>query len=699
MKFSTRLIVLSLLSLGLAMTSWWILNWNESKQAQQLQRADAITRLLVELNAQHSLTIDYQEYGDQLTINQWLEKHRHIRPVLDNLPPLDNTQKTLVKSIISLNNSNYLLFKRLTATDGQTPLNQAARNELLNRLHDTHQATVEEGFRLSLYSQETTRKVTATSFWVVKLSLTTLAIVLTISAAFAAVVFGRRIQQLTSGIDKLREGNFDIKLEEQKDELGLLAGHFNRMAETLRGTTVQREELQQEVARQTLTLEQQKDRLKHQAEHDSLTHLPNRALFLESLQSAIARSKRSGYGVAMFFIDLDDFKQINDTLGHQVGDKVLMEVTERFKQVMRANDMIARLGGDEFTVIQEPLVNINDASTLAGKLIATLTEPLIYQRHQFFIHASIGISLFPENGEDAITLMRNADIAMYQAKNRGGNCFQYYNEEMTQAAMQRLEREADLRRGMRENELQIHFQPQLYLKSGTLAGAEALVRWQHPSEGLIPPDEFIPLAEETGLILELGEQVLRKACRQAQEWRQQGLNIGTLAVNLSGKQLHWEGLIGSVEQILNETGWPANQLELEVTEGYVMDEAKRSLHTLNQLRAMEVSLSIDDFGTGYSSLAYLNKLPVTKLKIDRSFVRDISHDLDDRAIITAIIALGDTLGLDVIAEGVETRGQADLLLERGCQQAQGYLFARPMCASEFSELVRSQIRQQQLKEV
>ncbi|MEH6812040.1 MAG: EAL domain-containing protein [Motiliproteus sp.] len=701
MKFSSRLVLLASFSLALALAIWWALNWSEDKQRPHMQRADTIIRILLEIDALHNYSVAYQDYQDRLTIDQWLDKQRQIEPLLHSLNTVDNTQKTLVRSIRSMNHSAFLIFKRLIANDSNAlePANghDSANSELFNRLNSALQAMTEDGFRLSHYSQTRTRELTNQSFLLVKLLLTALALTLTLSAIRLAMIFRQRIQQLNSGIEQVSNHDYDVELQESPDELGLLASHFNQMSAKLQAHVIKRDELEQEVARQTDTLEQQKENLKHQAEHDALTHLPNRVLFLESLQNAIERSKRTETRVAMLFIDLDDFKQINDTLGHQVGDWVLKEVTERFKSVMRSNDLIARLGGDEFTVIQEPLQDINDASILARKLLESLISPLNYEDHQFHLHASIGISLHPDNGGDAITLMRNADIAMYKAKDTGGGRFQFYSEAMTQEARQRLELESDIRRGLEHHEFKVYYQGQYTLHSNQLTGAEALVRWHHPHKGVLLPEAFIPLAEETGLIVQIGQQVLLQACQQAQLWRDQGLNLGTLAVNISGKQIYSESLVGSVDKAMAETGWPASKLELEVKESFIMGHSKQTLNVLKQLRALNLTLSIDDFGTGYSSLAYLKKLPINKLKIDQSFVHNIDHDLDDQAIIKAIIALGKSLGLTVIAEGVESPEQALFLKQQGCTEAQGFLYGRPMDTENFATQMISQLQTSQLK--
>jgi len=432
----------------------------------------------------------------------------------------------------------------------------------------------------------------------------------------------------------------------------------------------------------------QKDYLNHLAYHDILTNLPNRILFLERLEQAIRKSRQAHEQVALFFIDLDQFKQINDSLGHATGDLVLREVATRFSQCVRGDDMFARFGGDEFTIIMDSLQDTQQATLMAQKLIKSLERPIVIETHQFYLTASIGISLFPQDGESAETLMRNADAAMYQAKDEGRNTFQYYTEHMTAQAFERIQMIAELRKAIKNNELIVYYQPQMDVRSDTVVGLEALVRWRHPELGMVSPARFVPLAEDTGLILPIGEWVLESACRQVVQWHSEGLGPVKVAVNISAKQLGYEDLLKSIQRVLQDTGCRPQWLELEVTEGFIMKNPEQSIRLMEQIRALGVDLAIDDFGTGYLSLAYLKRFPITQLKIDASFIRDIPDDPEDIAIIRTIIGLGKSLGLNVIAEGVETEQQQHFLSAEGCHLVQGYIYSRPLPADEAAVFLR-----------
>ncbi|OOZ36725.1 EAL domain-containing protein [Solemya velesiana gill symbiont] len=407
----------------------------------------------------------------------------------------------------------------------------------------------------------------------------------------------------------------------------------------------------------------QKDYLNHLAHHDTLTNLPNRILFMDRLEQVIHKAHRASEQVAVFFIDLDRFKQINDSLGHAFGDKVLEEVAGRFDACLRENDTVARLGGDEFTIIMDSLSQSQHAAKMAQKLIKVLENPIDIDGHMLYLTASIGISLYPQDGDNADTLLRNADAAMCKAKGEGRNTFQYYTENMTEQAFERIFMESSLRNALSEDQLIVYYQPQIDMDSGDLVGLEAVVRWQRPELGMVSPTKFIHLAEETGLIMPLGEQVLRKACTQMSQWNEQGIRPEKMAVNLSGIQLNGESLIESIKGVLEETACDPNWLELEVTEGLVMKRPEQSISIMRKIRELGIELAIDDFGTGYSSLAYLKRFPITHLKIDSSFIRDIPDDSDDIAITRSVIALGRSLNLSVIAEGVETDEQVEFLRE------------------------------------
>ncbi len=423
---------------------------------------------------------------------------------------------------------------------------------------------------------------------------------------------------------------------------------------------------------------QAEERMRHIAQHDALTGLPNRLALLVKLAQLLPDARRYGWKVAMMFLDLDRFKIINDTLGHQVGDELLREVACRISTVVRETDFVARLGGDEFVVILPGIKSPADAALVAGKIISTLAAPIEAEGHELHTTPSIGISIFPDDGPDSDVILKNADTAMYHAKAAGRNNYQFFSAEMNQASSERLNIEHKLRHAISRNELALCFQPQFSAESGLPIGVEVLLRWHHPTEGMISPARFIPVAEETGMIIEIGEWVLLNACREMMHWINAGLKPMRLAVNVSPKQLRRRDFCETVANALAASGLPPELLELEITESSVMENPQDAIQILERLGRMGVTLAIDDFGTGYSSLAYLKLFPIDHLKIDRSFVADIEQDLNDRAIAFGTIALAHSLGLKVIAEGVETDDQLDLLRSNGCDEVQGFLLAKPM---------------------
>lgn len=432
------------------------------------------------------------------------------------------------------------------------------------------------------------------------------------------------------------------------------------------------------------------ERIYRLAHYDVVTKLPNRLLFIDRLHHALERSKRDGSRLAVFFIDLDHFKTINDTLGHPMGDMLLQQVAERLNQCLRRQDTVARIGGDEFTILLESIKGIAAAETVSRKVLHALAKPFCVGEQKTFISGSIGISVYPEDGSDVDTLLKNADLAMYRAKELGRNRYQFYAQEMAEEAEDRLHLLNALRQAMVRQEFLLHYQPLTHLEDRALVGAEALIRWHHPTMGLIAPDKFIPLAEETREIDVIGEWVLRVACSQLRAWLDAGFPQMRLAVNISGQQLKRGDLADTARRVINETRCPAELLDLEITESFIMREADQSIRTLKRLRDLGFELAIDDFGTGYSSLSYLKRIPVTKLKVDRSFVHDIPHEPNNKAIAKAIIGLGKSLGLTVVAEGIETADQEAFLINEGCHQGQGYLYSRPVPANDFQEILRVQ---------
>ncbi|GIZ53103.1 putative bifunctional diguanylate cyclase/phosphodiesterase [Noviherbaspirillum aridicola] len=425
-------------------------------------------------------------------------------------------------------------------------------------------------------------------------------------------------------------------------------------------------------------------RIRHQATHDALTGLPNRNLLYDRLQQAIENARRNGEIAAVAFIDLDQFKFINDSLGHQVGDELLKVVAERLKSCVRAADTVARQGGDEFVLVLPHQAGCEAVADTVRRIIAVVAEPWAVNGIQLQVTCSVGISMYPDDGQDADALLRNADSAMYKAKELGRNSFEYFSAEMNAHATERLETLNSLRHALANDEFVLHYQPKVRMASGGVVGAEALLRWRHPQRGMVPPAHFIGLAEESGMIIEIGEWVLRTACAQNVAWQRAGLAPIPISVNLSPRQLARGDVVEVVRKALAASGLPPHCLELEITETVVMRDVDKSLETLRQLKELGVCIAIDDFGTGYSSLNYLKRFPVDTLKIDRSFVNDIAVDQDDAAIAKAIISLGHILNLKVVAEGVENEDQRRFLHENGCDDVQGFHFGRPMPADAFA---------------
>jgi len=429
------------------------------------------------------------------------------------------------------------------------------------------------------------------------------------------------------------------------------------------------------------------DELEHQANHDALTGLANRNLLRDRLQQSLALAHRYERPFSLAFIDLDNFKLVNDSLGHDIGDRLLKIAGERLVSCVREGDTVARLGGDEFVLLITEQDRDDSVYRIVQRVMAEISQPFVIDQREFKVTCSVGIANFPRDGEDADTLLRNADTAMYRAKDLGRNTFQLYSSEMNANFGERLTLETDLWNALERDEFVLHYQPKVDLKTGRIIGMEALLRWQHPVNGMIPPGKFIPVAEESSLIVQIGKWVLREACRQNQAWQDDGLRYVPIAVNISARQLHDKDLIETVRTTLESTRLRAEYLEIELTESAVMSNTDEAVNTMAALRGMDVRISLDDFGTGYSSLSYLKRLPVTGLKIDQSFVQDVATDPDDAAIVRAIVAVAQELMLDVTAEGVETVEQLEFLKAHGCGEAQGYYFARPAPASEIRALL------------
>ncbi|WP_439106015.1 sensor domain-containing protein [Congregibacter sp.] len=436
-------------------------------------------------------------------------------------------------------------------------------------------------------------------------------------------------------------------------------------------------------------LKETEAQLQKLAHYDPLTNLPNRFLINERLEQGIRRAQRRSDHLAIFFLDIDGFKNINDSLGHLTGDRLLSITADRLKDVLREDDSVGRIGGDEFLIILDDIASPNDATNIAEKIIGALRKPITLEGRSISVSASIGISMFPEDGQTAETLMSNADAAMYNAKDQGRDTFRFYSEHLTRQAFQNVLIDSALHEAMARNELRLAFQPQVINDSQTLLGLEVLLRWHHPTLGTVPPAQFIPQAERTGLIRNIGHWVLEQACIQGSQWIAEGLEFGHLAVNVSAPQFRAEDFVGQVKRVLEDTQFPPEKLELELTESVLVQDTDALIKSMRELRDLGVMFAIDDFGTGYSSLSYLKRMPIDRLKLDKSFVDNIVSDESDRIIAGAVLALGDALGLPVIAEGIEQDSQAQVLKELGCTHFQGFLYGMPMYAPRAEVLLRA----------
>jgi diguanylate cyclase (GGDEF)-like protein len=427
----------------------------------------------------------------------------------------------------------------------------------------------------------------------------------------------------------------------------------------------------------------------HSAQHDFLTGLPNRMLLNDRVSQAIALAPRHMNQVAVLFLDIDRFKHINDSLGHATGDKLLQSIARRLVACVRPSDTVSRQGGDEFVILLSEAEQWADAATVATRVLRSVAEAHLIDQHDLHVTTSIGISVYPDDGADAESLIKNADTAMYQAKANGRQSYQFFKPEMNTRAVERQSIEESLRRALEREEFQLHYQPKIDLRTGAITGAEALLRWMHPTRGSVPPAEFIPVAEDCGLIVPIGNWVLREACRQARAWVADGLPETAMAVNVSAIEFQSGTFVNDVRVVLDETGLDPSLLELELTEGVLMKQVGSTAAILQELRESGIQVAVDDFGTGYSSLSYLRKFPIDALKIDQSFVRHITATGDDTSIVTAVISMARSLKLRVIAEGVETLEQLDFLREHQCDEAQGFLFSRPVPPRQFAELLRT----------
>lgn len=429
---------------------------------------------------------------------------------------------------------------------------------------------------------------------------------------------------------------------------------------------------------------QNDEEIRHLAYHDGLTGLPNRLSFLEQIDEVLDDARAAQNSFAVLFIDLDRFKLINDSLGHDAGDELLRVAAKRIRNCIRDHDRVYRIGGDEFTVLLRSVGRPEDVSHVARRLVNSLSRVINLRNHDVIVNASIGIALYPDNARESERLISDADAAMYQAKQAGGNCYKFYTADMSERALDRLELETALQRALEEDQFRLHYQPKVDLANNRIVGVEALLRWQHPENGLIPPNSFIPFLESTGLITPVGDWVLRTACRQNRAWQEAGMEPIVVSVNVSARQFSSRAVVKSVREALRESELDPQYLELELTESLLMQSADSAIEIMMELKAMGVRLSIDDFGSGYSSLSYLSQFPVDTLKIDRSFIHNIDQSEKNTAITTAIASLAHSLNLEVVAEGVEETTQIDILREQGCEVVQGFLFSKPLEAEDFA---------------
>ncbi|MED2256843.1 EAL domain-containing protein [Brevibacillus parabrevis] len=440
------------------------------------------------------------------------------------------------------------------------------------------------------------------------------------------------------------------------------------------------------VTRDITDRKQSEELIHHLAYHDALTDLPNRRMYTQHLSREIMQAKRFQSNLAVLFLDLDRFKDVNDSFGHDVGDLLLVEAANRLKACLRPTDVVARLGGDEFTVLLSQLADREEAAALANQIMEALQRPFILQDHSFNMSCRIGIALYPQDGDNADDLLKRADTALYTVKSRGKNGYDFFDPTMEAKSLERILMENELRKAIEQEQFQIYYQPKIDIATDTLTGMEALVRWVHPELGVIPPNRFIPIAEETGMIIALGEWILRQACRQNKIWHDQGYLL-KVSVNLSARQIYQKDLVEMIKQILAETELAAEWLELEITES-IFVKMEEATAVLQQIRDIGIHISIDDFGTGYSSFSYIKSLPVDTIKIDASFIRDIHHNQESQAIVKAIVTIAQSLNMNVIAEGIELNDQAAALQQNGCDHGQGYLFSRPLATDDFERYLR-----------
>ena len=502
------------------------------------------------------------------------------------------------------------------------------------------------------------------------LMFTIMLIAITISLLILNKMISIPLKKLLNGINTLSMGDYKHKINiKSNDELGLISTQFNNMAE--------------EISKREIEL----DNLAH---YDSLTKTPNRVMFMETLDKAISRATRLNNKLAVLFLDLDDFKNINDSLGHNIGDELLIQVSKNLSSAMRENDMLSRIGGDEFNILIEDLGSIHHLNRIAEKLIQQMQLPINIENNQIIITGSLGIAIYPDDAGDSSTLLKNADLAMYSAKDNGRNQYSFFSKELETSLNSRIQMLKELKSAIEKNEFKLFYQPKFSLKDGSISSAEALIRWENPKLGFITPDEFIPIAEDSGEIVKIGAWVIEQACKDFSSWQKLGLNIKQISVNVSNVQFANGDVVKVLSDSIATYAIPSNALEVEMTESYMQEDSEQALETLHKIRELGVNIAIDDFGTGYSSMSYLKKLPITRLKIDRSFIGDIPQDNDDIEITKIIVSLAKIMGLETTAEGVETLEQLHFLQELGVDEGQGYLCSKPLPSEQFLELLKKQ---------
>ncbi|MFT6122463.1 MAG: diguanylate cyclase (GGDEF)-like protein [Oleiphilaceae bacterium] len=616
---------------------------------------------------------------------KWNGAHTQLNQKLFNYPLFTSEQKMLIRNIQASSKSLTVLFSYLKDIEpGTTKKNQELRRYIAERLYVQMDVIVENSQRLTLIAQDDINKtINRVSIGIVGLLLI-LGAVMTVFALHLGHYISESITTLMLAMKHVAAGKLDTHVDSKgRDEISRLASGFNEMTRQLMVATDTQYLLQQDADKRA-------KELKYLAHHDALTKLPNRLLFDVLLGRSLKHAQRHEQGVAVVFMDLDKFKNINDSLGHPAGDELLKILARRLTKSLRKIDTVTRIGGDEFVLLIEEINHIKDAEIAIKKVIAVFDESFLLKGHEIMMTASIGISLYPMDGEESSILIKNADAAMYLAKNEGRNSFKFYNHTLTKNAYDQVFLETALRGALSRKEFYLVYQPQVSIEDGDVLGMEVLLRWNHVELGLISPEVFIPIAEANGLIHDIGAWVLLEACRQGKNWIDAGLNFGRIAVNISGLQVMKSGFCQEVADVLSSTQLLAKNLELEVTEGSIMQNTERAIQHLKALRSMGILLAVDDFGTGYSSLSYLKRLPIDRLKIDRSFIIDIPEDEDAMVIAEAVIALGGALNLVVVAEGIENEEQLQFLKARACPVAQGFLFSKPITVEAMTQYLQKE---------